>query len=296
MSLRARLMLGLLALAAVGLLVADAISYAALRSYLFDRTDQQVQTAVQVVGRGLGAPQVIQGGRGRLTIPVRRHPPAGLPVPRPICRRASTGSFGIRRARWSTRRGPSVSRSPSSPRTSRSRALPVRPAVFTVPGTGPSDFRAAAYSPGPGAGTVVAAVSLQDVNQTLSHLRLIGGVVTAAVLAALAALAWWVIRIGLRPLERMHETANAIAGGDIVRAGRDDRRAHRGRPPRGVAQLDAGPDRARLRGTRGERGAPAPVPGRCVPRAPDPAHLDPRLRGGCSGSVRPATRTSSRRR
>ena len=107
---------------------------------------------------------------------------------------------------------------------------PGSPAVFTVPGTGPSDFRAAAYSPGPGAGTVVAAVSLQDVNQTLSHLRLIGGIVTAAVLAALAALAWWVIRIGLRPLERMQETANAIAGGDMsARVETTDERTEVGR-------------------------------------------------------------------
>ena len=64
MSLRARLMLGLLALAAVGLLVVDAVSYAALRDYLLDRTDQQVQTAVQVVGRGFVGPQLVPGAPG----------------------------------------------------------------------------------------------------------------------------------------------------------------------------------------------------------------------------------------
>jgi two-component system OmpR family sensor kinase len=67
------------------------------------------------------------------------------------------------------------------------------------------------------ASTVVVAVPLSEVDQTLSHLRLIEAVVTAAVLAALAALTWWVVRLGLRPLERMAGTANAIAAGDLSR-------------------------------------------------------------------------------
>ena len=46
MSLRARLVLALLALAAVGLVVLDLVSYAALRSYLSDRVDQQVESAI----------------------------------------------------------------------------------------------------------------------------------------------------------------------------------------------------------------------------------------------------------
>jgi two-component system OmpR family sensor kinase len=230
MSLRARLMLGLLALAAVGLLVADAISYAALRSYLFDRTDQQVQTAVQVVGRGLGAPQVIQGGRGRLTIPVPPPPPGAAPGSPPDLPPGIYGELRNPQGKVVHETRTFGQPKPELPAKIPVSSSPGSPAVFTVPGTGPSDFRAAAYSPGPGAGTVVAAVSLQDVNQTLSHLRLIGGVVTAAVLAALAALAWWVIRIGLRPLERMQETANAIAGGDMsARVETTDERTEVGR-------------------------------------------------------------------
>ncbi len=230
MSLRARLMLGLLALAAVGLLVADAISYAALRSYLFDRTDQQVQTAVQVVGRGLGAPQVIQGGRGPFTLPVPPPPPAGAPGSPPDLPPGIYGELRNPQGKVVHKTRTFGQPKPELPANIPVSSSPDSPAVFTVPGTGPSDFRAAAYSPGPGAGTVVAAVSLQDVNQTLSHLRLIGGIVTAAVLAALAALAWWVIRIGLRPLERMQETANAIAGGDMsARVETTDERTEVGR-------------------------------------------------------------------
>ena len=228
MSLRARLMLGLLALAAVGLVVVDAVSYAALRDYLLDRTDQQVQTAVQVVGRRFVG-QVVPGAPGRPPLPLPP-PPAGAPSP-PLD--LPPGTYGELRSP----QGKVLDRTKSfgQPKPELPAQIPVSssldsPAAFTVPGTGSSDFRAAAYSPGAGAGTVVAAVSLQDVDQTLSHLRLIGGIVTAAVLAALAALAWWVIRVGLRPLERMQQTANAIAAGDMsARVETTDERTEVGR-------------------------------------------------------------------
>jgi two-component system OmpR family sensor kinase len=218
-------MLGLLALAAVGLLVVDAVSYAALRSYLFDRTDQQVQTAVPVVGRELAVPQLIPGRGGRPALPLPPPPGSSPELP--------PGIYG--EVRNPQGRVVNRTRSVGQPKPELPAQIPVSsspnsPDVFTVPGTGSSEFRAASYSPGPGFGTVVAAVSLQDVNQTLSHLRLVGGIVTVAVLAALAALAWWVIRVVLRPLERMQQTANAIAAGDLsARVETTDERTEVGR-------------------------------------------------------------------
>jgi two-component system OmpR family sensor kinase len=41
--------------------------------------------------------------------------------------------------------------------------------------------------------------------------------VAAGILLALAGVAWWVVRLGLRPLDRMGETAGAIAAGDLSR-------------------------------------------------------------------------------
>jgi two-component system OmpR family sensor kinase len=40
--------------------------------------------------------------------------------------------------------------------------------------------------------------------------------VSVSVLAVLGALAWWIVRAGLRPLEEMTETAGAIAAGDLT--------------------------------------------------------------------------------
>ena len=45
LSLRARLVLGVLALATVGLVAADIATYTSLRSFLFDRTDSSLESA-----------------------------------------------------------------------------------------------------------------------------------------------------------------------------------------------------------------------------------------------------------
>src|SRR5204863_6526643 len=64
-------------------------------------------------------------------------------------------------------------------------------------------------------GTTVVAVPLRDVDQTLHRLLLVEALVVAAVLVALGASAYGVVRIGLRPLDRMALTAGKIAGGDL---------------------------------------------------------------------------------
>ena len=46
MTLRSRLLLGLLALVAIGLVVSDVTTYRALRSFLYNRLDQQLVDSV----------------------------------------------------------------------------------------------------------------------------------------------------------------------------------------------------------------------------------------------------------
>ena len=52
-SLRARLLAGVLALTAVGLLLLGSITYAEQRSFLYKRVDQQAQTAPSAVAHDL---------------------------------------------------------------------------------------------------------------------------------------------------------------------------------------------------------------------------------------------------
>jgi two-component system OmpR family sensor kinase len=66
-------------------------------------------------------------------------------------------------------------------------------------------------------GTTVVAIPLTEVDQTLDRLLLVEGLVIAAVLLALGAGAWWLVRLGLRPLDRIAATAGAIAAGDLSR-------------------------------------------------------------------------------
>jgi len=66
-------------------------------------------------------------------------------------------------------------------------------------------------------GTLIVAIPMRDVDDTLHHLLFIELLVAGAVVVALALLSWWVVRLGLRPLEQMGETAGAIAAGDLSR-------------------------------------------------------------------------------
>ena len=55
MSLRTRLLLGLLGLVSIGLVASDLITYRFLQSFLMDRLDEQVQAAVDPVASRLSA-------------------------------------------------------------------------------------------------------------------------------------------------------------------------------------------------------------------------------------------------
>ena len=60
------------------------------------------------------------------------------------------------------------------------------------------------------------AASLAPVDATTDRLWAVFGLTLLVVGAAGAAIAWWVVRSGLRPVDRMIDTAGAIAGGDLT--------------------------------------------------------------------------------
>src|SRR5205807_123649 len=101
-------------------------------------------------------------------------------------------------------------------------ALPTRVAngsLTTVDargGSGPR-YRVTSFSDPDGSGQTVVAVPLREVDQTLNRLLLVESLVIGGVLLALGALAFFVVRLGLRPLDRMARTAGAIAAGDLSR-------------------------------------------------------------------------------
>ena len=91
-------------------------------------------------------------------------------------------------------------------------------APFTVGSVGSGGLRYRVIAqPAPDGGTTIAALPLTEVDATLSQLLLIEGLVFSGVLLALGFGAWWIVRLGLRPLDAIGVTAGAIAAGDLTR-------------------------------------------------------------------------------
>jgi two-component system OmpR family sensor kinase len=220
-SLRARLLAGLLVLVAAGLVTVAAVTYAEQRSFLYQRVDQQIVAARDTVSRTLD-----QSGAN---VPGYAPPPGGFGPfggpgggnhgPRP------NGDFpgyavGLRR----DANGKQVGKPAVVTRSPERLAMPRFPAelamnhTVTVGSVGSSlQYRVTAFQTRDQPGTTLVAVPLRSVTQTLHRLLLVSGLVIGAVLLALAALAWWVVGLGLRPLDRMGATAGAIAKGDLSR-------------------------------------------------------------------------------
>jgi two-component system, OmpR family, sensor kinase len=211
LSLRARLVLGVIVLAAVGLTIADVATYTALRSFLLDRVDNTLNAvhpgAEQLVfggGRGPG-----QGGLGNQLagdcIQVRQ-------VSGPVVATHCTPPF----PGGETPATPSFPETISLPRRSNTPGGD-RVRFLTVGSAGGGDryrVRASIEASAPGYVLLIAA-PLNEVDSTLHRLLLIELLVTAAALAGLAALGLWVVRLGLRPLRRIEQTATAITAGDL---------------------------------------------------------------------------------
>lgn len=94
-------------------------------------------------------------------------------------------------------------------------AAPPDGRAFTVGSVdGDTRYRAIATLLGDG-GWVVHALPLADVDDTVEFMILVEALGVGAVVLVLGAVAWWVIHLGVRPLEAMTDTATEIAAGDL---------------------------------------------------------------------------------
>jgi two-component system OmpR family sensor kinase len=218
-SLRSRLLLATVILVALGLVAADASTFTLLRSSLVGRIDDQLRGARFLFERG-----PFDGGSGIVVSPGGRGPggPTGdgeRHESLPVTYVAILDASGV-----VTSEGPygpgSVENPPALPK-----GLPGstsfrggESSVLVTTGSVDGGLRyrvlASALSSG---GTAVVAYPLRDVDATLRKLLVVEGSVTAAVLAAVAALALWLVRLGLKPLTEMEATAADIAAGDLSR-------------------------------------------------------------------------------
>jgi two-component system OmpR family sensor kinase len=87
---------------------------------------------------------------------------------------------------------------------------------FTIDGKdGQPDIRALAQMLPTGMGSVIVADSLEKVDETLGQLRFLFLTLGLIALIAIAMAARWIIALGLKPLEAVEDTAEAIAAGDL---------------------------------------------------------------------------------
>jgi two-component system OmpR family sensor kinase len=215
-SLRARLLAGVLALAAVCLAVLAVIVYAQQRSFLVDRVDDQAESAQPLAERALNEAGV-PGPDGRdAGDAFGRRPPGDGRGPGPRTTSLPPGVFAERRDANGTPQGDVTltygEAAPSPPRLPAS--LPLDDVVTVPSEDGSLDYRVDA-SPAPGGWTTVVAIPLSGVDEQLDRLLIAMLAVIGGVLLLMAAVGWWVVGVGLRPLDRMGATAGRIAGGDL---------------------------------------------------------------------------------
>ncbi len=222
-SLRVRVLASVLVLCAIGLLSLAAVTYTEQRSFLEGRVNQEVRQAAPAVSQQLDKegfapaderqPSTEQGQQGNNR--GRGNPNGG---PAPIL---PPGTYGQRRTA-SDRVLHHVEFSYAQETRAAAPQLPAHVPLnrlFTVDSTGSSDlhYRVYASRDPEDSGITLVAVPLSEVKQTLNRLLIVEGLVIAGVLAALGLAAFFVVRLGLRPLSRIEVTAGEIAAGELSR-------------------------------------------------------------------------------
>jgi two-component system OmpR family sensor kinase len=178
---------------AVAMVVAGLASAAALRGYLLDRVDSQLEESVRSLST--------------------RPPEAGLgggPIPAPpfvyyLARYAADGERV-----WAYVADDEPALSPTT-------VAGLPEVALTVPSVNGTQSWRVLVEPLQSGGSVVVGVPLEDVESTIARLLRINALIAFALLLLAAAASWWAARSSLRPLVSVEETAHAIAAGDLTR-------------------------------------------------------------------------------
>src|SRR5207302_7638175 len=189
LSLRGRLLIGVISLVVVGLLVSNVATYALLRNSLVGRVDAQLNGGSGEARAALGAPQ--RGAAG---------PPSQFPTGTVVELIGLDGSVVNTKVSTPFGATPSSAR-PVLPKSLPNNGMDNPSSPFTVAGTGGvSEFRVTDWPEDSFNGQIVVlAIPLNEVNETLRQLLLLEGLISVAVVLTTAFLALLIIDIGLRP-------------------------------------------------------------------------------------------------
>ncbi len=197
--LRVRLVLVAVVLVAAGLVVAGAATRFALQSFLLDRVDQQFATAQQPVELALAPSD------GDQHTP---HTEGLLPA----------GSYATLITAGSSSAPPFLYWSQGTAPAELATLARNAPNGLSTAGGYRIDSMQAKDGPVPVSNArLVIAIPLSEVRSTLDRLALLELLIGLAVLGAVAAVAYVLVRRELKPLARIEDTAAAIAAGDLSR-------------------------------------------------------------------------------
>ena len=210
-SLRNRLILASVVLASFAIIASDFAANAALRTYLISQVDDQLinisNTSLNRLDRAGIAPLEADDKNSPFKIlePLRGVPTATsitlLDVDGNLIGQVG-GELGGKNFAVTGLKIAEVSQYKNRP--------------FTIEGKdGEPDIRALAQMLPTGMGSVIVADSLEKVDKTLSQLRFLFLILGLIALTAIALAARWIIALGLKPLEAVEDTAEAIAAGDL---------------------------------------------------------------------------------
>jgi two-component system OmpR family sensor kinase len=205
-SLRGRLLIGVISLVVIGLLILDVATYASLQRFLIGRVDDQLLGSHNTAISALGGPSQ---GPGPQTS-------NGLPEDTIVERVSPNGTLVLaRRLQFAQSTSKSLPVLPTTLPLANER----NPVISTLAGTGGvAQYRAAVWQEDLFQGdTVVLAIPLTDVASTLNQVLQVELLISIGVVAAMAILALLIIRISLRPLDKMGGVAQDIAAGDLSR-------------------------------------------------------------------------------
>ena len=231
MSLRLRLLLAVGAIAIVALVVADFATYSALRTSLYNQVDQELAAHPQIRFS-------VDTATGAVQCPTPHSSFGGTPVesgPGPGLGSGDGGGFanifGISYASVVNQNGSVVDDLECPAYVGKNSYRPQLPSPITgfttqadgsqvayfttssIASGGPS-FRVRAVK-GQNGEVAVQAQPLVDQTSTLHTLLLTELAVTAGALVLALAGGWWLVRLGLRPLEDVERTADSIAAGNL---------------------------------------------------------------------------------
>ncbi|MGD0746194.1 MAG: HAMP domain-containing sensor histidine kinase [Acidimicrobiales bacterium] len=238
MSLQKRLVAVVALLLVLGLLVADVVTYASVRSFLYGQADNTLAQNEEL-------------GFNYLTFAAGKNTTVNEAD---ISRRVSSDVYVtlLSRSGQVILRRPSGSTAQPDPAPILTKDIPVQqvpdiykrvhvgryagtlrpdPDAVVLGSTGDPDGQYRTVAVTVPQGTLVTSISLNPTNDTLASLRRVELLASLAVLLAMGVLVMVVVRRGLRPLRQMAGTADAIASGDLTR------RVPEGRPDTEVGRL-----------------------------------------------------------